>query len=105
MTPTCQSNGRPPVFDLRTPPPPTLGIRPMSFLSRILGNRERRELHSTFGSILLFKGKRASYWEAEPLLRDEPISVGIETTGEEPPSEAQVQFYQRLTSDADVAFR
>lgn len=76
----------------------------MNLLTHILGRHKRQESHPVFGRLLLFTGKRGSYWEAEPLLRGDPVSVSIEIAGEELPSEAQTVFYERLTADPNVVF-
>lgn len=74
----------------------------MNLLTRILGRHKRQESHPVFGCLLLSTGKHGSYWEAEPLLRGDSISVFIEITGEGLPSEAQTLFHERLTADPDV---
>ena len=61
-------------------------------------------MHLVFGKMLLFQAKKGAYWEAEPMLAGEPFSVAIETTGDAPPSDAQVHFYELLTSDPDATF-
>jgi len=76
----------------------------MNLLTRILGRHKRQESHPVFGCLLLSTGKHGSYWEAEPLLRGDSISVSIEIAGEELPSEAQTLFYERLTANPDVVF-
>lgn len=76
----------------------------MNLFARISGRHKRQESHPVFGSLLHFTDKRGSYWEAEPLLRGDPISVAIEIAGAELPSEAQALFYERLTADPDIVF-
>lgn len=77
----------------------------MSFLSRIFGRRAEPTLqHPVFGTLLLISTKTGAYWEGEPLVGDQTIGLAIETSGEAPPTEAQVRFFQNTVANLDAAF-
>ena len=60
--------------------------------------------HPVFGLLTLQSGKRGPYWMHDACSDDE-LSISIETVGVEPPSEAQVAFFQTVTGNWDAMFR
>jgi hypothetical protein len=77
----------------------------MSFLRRLFFGRDPQELlHPVFGKLLLIPTKKGAYWEGEPIFDGQSVGLAIETIEGSPPSEAQVQFFQRTISDLDAAF-
>ena len=77
----------------------------MSFIRRLFFGRDQQELqHPVFGKLLLIPAKKGAYWEGEPAINGESVGLAIDTTEGSPPSEAQVQFFQRTIADLDTAF-
>lgn len=78
----------------------------MGFLSRMLfGKPPRRIEHPVFGEALLMPAKYGSYWEVETEVAGQPFTIAIETTDEQEPSRAQVDFFNRYANNSDLAFR
>lgn len=79
-----------------------------SFFNRDLTGRTwtQRQDHEFFGPMVLFATKKptGSYWEAELDCEGRLISVAIESPKREEPSEAQVQFAKKITSNIDETF-
>jgi len=77
----------------------------MSILRRLFFGREPQQLqHPVFGKLLLITTKTGAYWEGEPTVEGESIGLALETTKGEPPTEQQVEFYQRIINDLDATF-
>ena len=59
--------------------------------------------HPVFGRLQLQNGKRGPYW-VHDACSDGELSISIETVGLEPPTEAQVSFFNSITDDWDAMF-
>lgn len=74
----------------------------MSFLKRLFGPKPSID-HPVFGKLTLLRGKKAPFWMHDSYTDEDP-AISIETVNEDPPSEEQVLFYQRITGDLDATF-
>jgi hypothetical protein len=70
----------------------------------LLGSPAVRIDHPVLGKALLMKTKAGAYWEADPRVEGKAFSLTIETRDAEPPSIAQVEFFQRFARAPDYAF-
>ena len=74
----------------------------MSLFNRVFGPKPSIE-HPVFGKLTLLRGNKGPFWMHDSYTQDDP-SISVGTVNEEPPSQKQVAFYQRITSDLDAAF-
>lgn len=88
----------------------------MGFLSKLLDilNKDltgktwtEKAEHPFFGPVVLYARKEAygSYWEAAIQFEGRTLGVGIESPDRTLPSDAQVEFANRILSDVDEVFR
>ena len=59
--------------------------------------------HLVFGKISLEQGKKESYWMHDAYGDDE-LSISIQTREDSPPTEQQVEFFERIINDQDQVF-
>lgn len=59
--------------------------------------------HPVLGKLKLLQGKNGPYWMHDSYTYDDP-AISIDTVDEQPPSDEQVAFYQRIASDLDTTF-
>lgn len=59
--------------------------------------------HPVFGKISLEQGKSGPYW-AHEAYDDNELAISIETRGDLPPTDRQVEFFQRIVRNTDKIF-
>jgi hypothetical protein len=74
----------------------------MRLLKRFFGAKPTIE-HPVFGKLTLRQGKKAPYWMHDSY-SDSDLAISVETTDEDPPSDDEVAFYNRIINDLDAAF-
>ena len=74
----------------------------MKLFKRLFKSKPSIE-HDVFGRLILEKGKKGPYWIHESYSSDDP-TITIDVLADEPPSEAQVDFYEEIVSNLDQAF-
>ncbi|MFG6490585.1 hypothetical protein ACG04R_28235 [Roseateles sp. BYS78W] len=77
----------------------------MSFLKRLLfGKPLVRINHPVLGEGVLMETRSGNYWEIERELLNQPFTLFIETVGEQPPTDQQVEFFLKFARNNDAAF-
>jgi hypothetical protein len=70
----------------------------------LLGEPPLQIEHPVLGKGSLIETDTGAYWEFEPMVDGKTLGLGVETTNEQEPTEAQLAFFHRYARDPDAAF-
>lgn len=76
----------------------------MGLLSSLFGSSPPVTLaHPVFGALTLDRGAGVPCWVHEVYEGEEGLAISIDTRNSEEPTQGQVEFFERITSDLDRA--
>ena len=77
----------------------------LRFVRKLFESKPKLKLtHPVLGELQLEQGAKGPYWLREAYV-DGDLSLSVDTDGEAPPTEAQVEFFRWVYSDLEAIFQ